>query len=47
MEGGEDGLWNLATVCAHHHKMAHFAEEGCREEIKTQLLKRNHEILKL
>jgi len=25
-EGGEDAIWNLAVVCAHHHKMAHFAD---------------------
>ncbi|MBI3581975.1 MAG: HNH endonuclease [Nitrospinae bacterium] len=25
-DGGEDAIWNLAVVCAHHHKMAHFAD---------------------
>jgi len=25
-KGGEDGIWNLSVVCAHHHKMAHFAD---------------------
>lgn len=29
-DGGEDGLWNLAVLCAHHHRMAHFsAPETC------------------
>ena len=38
-EGGEDGLWNLAVVCAHHHKMAHFADVVTRERFKELLLK--------
>jgi len=29
-DGGEEGLWNLAVVCAHHHKMAHFADKRTR-----------------
>ena len=28
--GGEEGIWNLAPVCAHHHKMAHFADKRTR-----------------
>jgi len=37
--GGEDGIWNLSVVCAHHHKMAHFARIKIRESIKRILLK--------
>ena len=37
-EGGEDGIWNLAVVCAHHHKMAHFASDNERAAIKDKLL---------
>lgn len=37
-EGGEDGLWNLAVLCAHHHRMAHFADvETCRN-LRNSLL---------
>ena len=36
--GGEDGIWNLAVVCAHHHKMAHFASDNERTAIKDKLL---------
>ena len=27
---GEDALWNLTVICAHHHKMAHFADTKTR-----------------
>lgn len=37
-QGGEDGLWNLTVVCAHHHRMAHFAETIKREELQKQFL---------
>jgi predicted HNH restriction endonuclease len=33
-EGGEDALWNLAVVCAHHHKMAHFADTETRHDLQ-------------
>lgn len=38
---GEDALWNLIPVCAHHHKMAHFAETMTRlklEKIYTSIV---------
>lgn len=38
-EGGEDGIWNLAVVCAHHHKMAHFADKRTKQEIRDVFLK--------
>ncbi|MFM7468180.1 MAG: HNH endonuclease [Vampirovibrionales bacterium] len=38
-QGGEDGLWNLSTLCAHHHRMAHFADPAKRQEI-TEFLRR-------
>ena len=37
-EGGEEGLWNLSVLCAHHHKMAHFADRKTRDEVKRWLL---------
>ncbi len=37
-EGGEDAMWNLAVVCAHHHKMAHFAEGDMQQYLKKILL---------
>ena len=42
-EGGEDALWNLSVVCAHHHRMAHFAESRERNRIKKQLEQTNIE----
>ncbi|MEG8946982.1 HNH endonuclease [Rosettibacter firmus] len=38
-KGGEDGLWNLSVLCAHHHKMAHFADIKTRISIEKFLLK--------
>lgn len=38
--GGEDGLWNLAVLCAHHHKMAHFAREADVKHIQEILLRK-------
>jgi predicted HNH restriction endonuclease len=37
-EGGEDAIWNLAVVCAHHHKMAHFAENNTQKELQKLLI---------
>ncbi len=37
-EGGEDSLWNLVTVCAHHHKMAHFAEVSIQNRLRDMFL---------
>ncbi|GEM_PF-404378 len=37
-EGGEDSLWNLVTVCAHHHKMAHFAEVPVQNRLRDVFL---------
>ena len=36
-EGGEDGLWNLSVLCAHHHRMAHYSDKKTRDMIKNQL----------
>ena len=36
--GGEDGLWNLAVLCAHHHRMAHFADTATRVSLQKYLL---------
>lgn len=37
--GGEDAIWNLSVLCAHHHKMAHFARNDMVIEIEKYLLK--------
>lgn len=36
-EGGEDGIWNLSVLCAHHHRMAHFADHESKANIKHYL----------
>lgn len=38
-EGGEDSLWNLSVLCAHHHRMAHFADEKSKFDLQQYLLK--------
>ncbi|MFM9912585.1 MAG: HNH endonuclease [Methylophilaceae bacterium] len=37
-EGGEDGLWNLAVLCAHHHRMAHFSDKKTCLKLQKTLL---------
>jgi 8-oxo-dGTP pyrophosphatase MutT (NUDIX family) len=37
--GGEDGLWNLSVLCAHHHRMAHFADANTQIAVEKFLLK--------
>ncbi|MEZ5691460.1 MAG: HNH endonuclease [Rickettsiales bacterium] len=37
-EGGEDAVWNLAVVCAHHHKMAHFADSMTQRDLRKLFL---------
>lgn len=37
-DGGEDAVWNLAVVCAHHHKMAHFSTVPTKHKLQTILL---------
>lgn len=44
-KGGEDALWNLSVLCAHHHKMAHFAEEKTVNKLQKDLLAINRERL--
>ncbi len=38
-QGGEDSVWNLSVLCAHHHRMAHFAEVKERINLQKYLLK--------
>lgn len=38
-KGGEDSLWNLSVLCAHHHKMAHFSNTSTKIDIEKFLLK--------
>ncbi len=44
-EGGEDSLVNLSVLCAHHHKMAHFASNQIVHEVEAMLLDRTHAFL--
>lgn len=37
--GGEDRLWNLSVLCAHHHRMAHFADANTQIAVEKFLLK--------
>jgi len=37
-KGGEDGIWNLSVLCAHHHRMAHFAVSSDIIKIENYLL---------
>ena len=36
-QNGEDAIWNLSVLCAHHHRMAHFADVRTKIEIAKQL----------
>lgn len=38
-EGGEEAIWNLSVVCAHHHRMAHFAQLSERALLRDVLLR--------
>lgn len=37
-KGGEDGLWNLSVLCAHHHKMAHYGDDKSKTDLQRYLL---------
>jgi predicted HNH restriction endonuclease len=37
--GGEEGLWNLSVLCAHHHRMAHYSDVRTKVCIEEYLLK--------
>lgn len=37
-KNGEDAIWNLTVLCAHHHRMAHFAEEMVKDKLQTLFL---------
>ena len=37
-QGGEDAIWNLSVVCAHHHRVAHFAENIVKEDLQKLFL---------
>jgi len=32
----------LSVLCAHHHRMAHYADKNTKEDIKNILLKENY-----
>ncbi len=38
-KNGEDAIWNLSVLCAHHHKMAHYADNRTRLLIQSELLR--------
>ena len=38
-EGGENAIWNLSVLCAHHHRMAHFADSETCLSVKKYLEK--------
>lgn len=38
-EFGAEDLSNLSTLCAHHHRMAHFANDDTKTDIRNYLLK--------
>lgn len=44
-DGGEDAVWNLSILCAHHHRLAHFARKSERESLKAFLLDRTQTLL--
>ncbi|HAV92324.1 TPA: hypothetical protein DCW38_04000 [candidate division WOR-3 bacterium] len=44
-DNGEDGLWNLSPLCAHHHKMSHFSDKKTKENMRKYLLSRVTEIV--
>ena len=37
-KNGKDALWNLIVVCAHHHKMAHFADMDTQYRLQETFL---------
>ena len=37
--GGEEEIWNLSVVCAHHHRMAHFADSRERHILRDTLIR--------
>ena len=45
-KGGEDGIWNLAVLCAHHHRMAHFADDKTRRSMSRDLRYKNKSLCK-
>ena len=44
-QGGEDGVWNLSVLCAHHHRMAHFAKPHIVIDLQEKLLNKTNQLL--
>ncbi len=42
---GEDALWNLSVLCAHHHKMAHYADNKTKASIEFMLLNKTQHLI--
>jgi len=45
-KGGENSLQNLCVLCAHHHKMAHFADCRIIKNMESRLLAINIKLLR-
>ena len=43
---GPDAIWNLSVVCAHHHRMAHFAALSVRRQLRDTLFERTQSFLR-
>lgn len=39
-KGGEEGLWNLSVLCAHHHRMAHYSDAKTRIAVENYLIRK-------
>lgn len=44
-EGGEEQIWNLAVICAHHHRVAHYAREEERSRMRGILMETTQRVL--
>lgn len=44
-KGGEDGIWNLSVLCAHHHRMAHYSDATTRIALEDLLLNKVRSII--
>lgn len=44
-DGGKDYIENLVMLCAHHHRMAHFANRKVRDQLRSQFQQKNRDCL--
>ncbi|MCC6126511.1 MAG: HNH endonuclease [Pirellulales bacterium] len=45
-KNGENSLFNLCVLCAHHHKMAHFADHNTVKHVESLLTSINQDFLR-